>query len=367
MEKTMLKINYRTLSGGEHSPWLQTSTLDEFIWGGAYELMFASDDGSHGLPFRFTQDEKVTLIVNDNNKGNTHGMHTIVQRLTYVEHATCDLVTYTRTRRDSNGNHLWSEWSVLDGATTSMLQDGSVTAQKLSTDVREKVDNALRPLFIAAGAEYNDSGADKTKTAPWGETVTHKAGHYYLNGLGDITEEQMMEIYNCKEAINSIILATSCDRLFQDSKSPRTFFRGYIGNRIFEGKTIGGYYILGGQIETVYFTPGNSTYYPNISKGEGFFYRCCKLKAVSVFKTSITSVFYQCESLEHIKVYISKSFNLSGSPIISKESILFIINNAMPTSAIAITLHTDAYNRLKDDNDIVLALQSQPLVSLVSA
>ena len=55
---------------------------------------------------------------------------------------------------------------------------------------------ALRALFVAAGAEYNGSGADKTKTAPWGESVTHKAGHYYLNGLGDITEEQMVKIYN---------------------------------------------------------------------------------------------------------------------------------------------------------------------------
>ena len=71
----------------------------------------------------------------------------------------------------------------------------AITAQKLAADVRTKVENPLRPLYIAAGAEYNDSGVDKTKTAPWGETVTHKAGHYYLNGLGDITEEQMEVIF----------------------------------------------------------------------------------------------------------------------------------------------------------------------------
>ena len=353
-------------SGSGWEPWgkLQqniavghVTSLDTYIDNGMYSGVYSNGNAIETF---------VMIVINNYDVAGANGS---IRSISQFKYALNIDGTFSYRSRSGQGNSgiSWGQWTDLNGATTAMLQDGAVTAQKLSADVREKVNNPLRPLYIAAGAEYNDTGADKTKSAPWGETITHKAGHYYLNGLGDITEEQMMEIYNCKEAINSIILATSCDRLFQDSKSPRTFFRGYIGNRIFEGKTIGGYYILGGQIETVYFTPGNSTYYPNISKGEGFFYRCCKLKAVSVFKTSITSVFYQCESLEHIKVYISKSFNLSGSPIISKESILFIINNAMPTSAIAITLHTDAYNRLKDDNDIVLALQSQPLVSLVSA
>ena len=44
-----------------------------------------------------------------------------------------------------------------------------------------------------------------------------------------------------------------------------------------------------------------------------------------------------------------------------------MINEANPTSAITITLHSDAYARLADDADIVAALEAQPLVSLVSA
>ena len=68
-----------------------------------------------------------------------------------------------------------------------------------------KEKNALRPLFIAIGAVYNDTGADivDAYNAPWGtvngvlEKITHKAGCYYFNGLGDITEEEMMNIYKC--------------------------------------------------------------------------------------------------------------------------------------------------------------------------
>lgn len=68
--------------------------------------------------------------------------------------------------------------------------------QALANGIANAPNLALRALFVAAGAEYNDSGTDKTNTTPWGETVTHKAGHYYLNGLGDITEGQMTRIYN---------------------------------------------------------------------------------------------------------------------------------------------------------------------------
>lgn len=375
MEKTMLKINYRTLSGGEHSPWLQTSTLDEIVWGGAYELMFASDDGSHGLPFRFTQDEKVTLIVNDNNKGNTHGMHTIVQRLTYVEHATCDLVTYTRTRCCCKGTNAWGEWSVLDGATTSMLQDGSVTAHKLSTDVREKVDNPLRPLFIAAGAEYNDTGADKTKTAPWGETVTHKAGHYYLNGLGDITEEQMMEIYNEKDSIAKLWQGGFANY----SDSIRTFFP-IAKKRLYDYKASVNVDFAKGlpNLETIVF----NTYSNNsndlssmfkIDRAIRLFAECLKLKYVGYVNVADTLLggvigFQNCSSLEYVNIVNLKlPLSLEYSPLISKQSILQMIFNASPTSAIIITLHPDAYTRLADDADVIAALETQPLVSLVSA
>ena len=64
---------------------------------------------------------------------------------------------------------------------------------------------------------------------------------------------------------------------------------------------------------------------------------------------------------------LSNSLSFSDSPDIAKESILYVINNAVPSIAISITLHADAYARLKEDSDIITALEAQPLVSLVSA
>ena len=113
--------------------------------------------------------------------------------------------TFSYKTRTGQGNTgiAWGDWVDLGAATTADIQDNSITAQKLAADVRTKVDNPLRPLYIAAGAEYNDSGADKSKTTLWGETVTHKAEHYYLNGLGDIIEAEMIAIYNAGRITNN--------------------------------------------------------------------------------------------------------------------------------------------------------------------
>ena len=58
---------------------------------------------------------------------------------------------------------------------------------------------------------------------------------------------------------------------------------------------------------------------------------------------------------------------MSDCKNISKNSVLYMLNNAVPASAITITLHPDAYTRLADDAEIIAALEAQPLVSLVSA
>ena len=58
--------------------------------------------------------------------------------------------------------------------------------------------------YETAGAEWNGTGADIIKTTPWADladddadkTVVHKAGYWYLNGLGDITTDEMKVIFN---------------------------------------------------------------------------------------------------------------------------------------------------------------------------
>ena len=214
---------------------------------------------------------------------------------------------------------------------------------------------ALRALFVAAGAEYNDTDNNIVKTAPWGDKVEHLPGHYYLNGLGDITEEQMMEIYNAPhgalyaEAYSGLNIRTSIYK--------RTIGYGSImASGAFSASKIE---VFGARVENLF-----------VSDATSMFSQCAKLKyCIPIIKSKKTSgAFSQCPSLIMAKIHdLAVATSFAHSTQISKDSILFSIQNAAPTSAITITLHADAYARLKDDADIVAALTAQPLVTLVSA
>ena len=241
---------------------------------------------------------------------------------------------------------------------------------------------ALRALFIAAGALYNDTNAPIARTAPWGEKVQHLAGHYYLNGLGDITEEQMLAIYNFKgwEA-----LARS-RRGLQQADLPRTlllsinqvqfteFFNNFTPELLFYNST---------KLEVLPFVNSttNSTHLPFYvnSSGTSMSYFCAyctnlryigsiSVGYISNFGTGSAAAFYECRKLEYIYLYrLKSSITLEWSPLLHKDSLLYTIQNAIPTIAITITLHPDAYARLAEDSEIITALEAQPLVTLVSA
>lgn len=344
----------------------QVTSLNVFTGNGMYSGVYT--DGSTFF------ETFVMVVINNYAVAGANGK---VRSVSQFKYALALDGTFSYKSRSGQGNTgiSWGEWSDLNGATTAMLQDGAVTAQKLSADVREKVNNPLRPLFIAAGAEYNDTGVDKTKTAPWGETVTHKAGHYYLNGLGDITEEQMMEIYNYKDAIYRLGLS----RAYEDSK-----FRTVIGifnyDSISSIPTMSYSSFLGNDsLET--FLLHNAISFDKTSNTQRLkmpyelnhsFYGCKKLVCIHPLDVNSTTkfinVFYNCLELKEVRFYGTKAdLSLLHSSKISKKSIMNIVENATPSSAITITLHPDAYARLADDADIVSALEAQPLVSLVSA
>lgn len=285
----------------------------------------------------------------------------------------------TRTKHDG----VWGEWSsvgagVIDDEIKSdspnPVQNKAV-AQAFADAVEQGRKLALRSLFIATGAEYNDTEADISKTAPWGETVTHKAGHYYLNGLGDITEEEMAEIYNNKEAVYKLNLP----RAYEHSTF-RTVLGVYNSHSISSLLSMSYSSFAGNKdLETILWF--NKINYDSTIEIERVlipttlshtFSNCNKIKCIHPLNvkntTSFTNVFSGCENLIEVRLYALKAnVDFKDSISISKNSILCIINNASTSSAITLTLHPDAYARLADDADIVTALEAQPLVSLVSA
>ena len=75
-----------------------------------------------------------------------------------------------------------------------------------------------------------------------------------------------------------------------------------------------------------------------------------------------------CSSLRYVNIRnLSTSLSLIASALLSKDSLLYMIENESATEAITITLHSYAYQRLAEDTDSIEALNNHPLVSLASA
>ncbi len=114
MEQKSLINAYRCVHAGERPK--QLTSLEEFIWNGAYTITLLVDDKSLGLPFDFDGEEIVHLVVKDQTRNaNNQNDRVVVQTLTRVNRQTGHVLTYTRTRRYENGEHKWSEWGDISG------------------------------------------------------------------------------------------------------------------------------------------------------------------------------------------------------------------------------------------------------------
>ena len=99
------------------------------------------------------------------------------------------------------------------------------------------------------------------------------------------------------------------------------------------------------------------------------FHNCCSLVSVPLLDTSkvtnVSSMFNNCFSLKTSDISgLTKELSLSSSALLSKESLLYIIENEASTAAIAITLNSYAKTRLSTDADIVAALANHPNITL---
>lgn len=136
MSKKILSNGYRSLLAGEKSPWKQFTSLDEFIWDGVYSIRLVHDDGSLALPFQFQENDIVNLVVKDQiTESNLQNSRIIVQTLTQVDRLTGHVYTYTRTRRFSNGGHLWGQWVAIGGEESTGIVEQAATQANIQPNV----------------------------------------------------------------------------------------------------------------------------------------------------------------------------------------------------------------------------------------
>lgn len=231
--------------------------------------------------------------------------------------------------------------------------------------------------YVAAGAEYNDTGADIIKTTPWADfadddadkTVVHKAGYWYLNGLGDITTEQMRDIYNTTISFG---ISPNMEEALRDAPVRTNFFlshrAGYQVSTIYA--TFFGSSVEVAKVCFISDSPNMYLYVRDIGytamSNRNLKHFIGKINTSNTTRTS--SGFNKTTSLKTIQIINLKlDIDFSYSPLLTSKSILYMIQNEAATSAITITLHADAYARAMANADIVAALQAHPNVSLASA
>jgi surface protein len=107
----------------------------------------------------------------------------------------------------------------------------------------------------------------------------------------------------------------------------------------------------------------------NVTSMSSMFYYCYSLISIPLLDTinvtSMNSMFNNCQSLTHANIKNAKfAYQLNQSSLLSKESLIYLINNEAATSARTIKLASYAYTRLAEDADVVAALANHPNISI---
>lgn len=216
--------------------------------------------------------------------------------------------------------------------------------------------------YEAAGAVWNGTGKDINRIGRMtGDTIVHKSGYWYLNELGDISNEEMRKILiqgrnsdclNCQTASVSTSLPLRTN-LFPTSQP--------ISIRWLNVEVV----VLFGNPEVLdYTTSSYMSSYRAIYTNQSV----CR-KILTIIDSNVFSIekAYTMKRLEFFKLKNMALSQYIDSPYFREDCILYMIQNEAATSPITITLHADAYARAMANADILAALEAHPNVSLASA
>lgn len=219
-------------------------------------------------------------------------------------------------------------------------------------------DSSLRDLYISAGAVYNE-----------------RTGFYELNGLTDITEEQMRIIY---EKTWGWWIALPTLNGFGDS-SARTNIPCPDYKRLHSQTNcnFSSTFAVTGNVDNLEVLNFNPIRHPDRD------FTKLSIRAMNWMCQSNTKPLTIMGNLDVGNVPDNNSLNIGGniktitiknlsknikfynSNVLSKESVLYMINNSAATSAITIGLQQAVYDAMKDDADIIAALAEKTNITLI--
>lgn len=216
-------------------------------------------------------------------------------------------------------------------------------------------DSSLRDLYISAGAKYNEA-----------------TGFYELNGLTDITEEQMRVIYEKTwgwwlhlPSLNGF--GTALPRT--NIPCPDYKIIAYASNI-----SLNSIFSVSGNDDNLEVVNLRALYTPTIFDEikiidfNWAFQGDKKIKEVQGILNVKEARHDQSigGNIETINIKgLKVNIRFYNSQRLSKESVLYMINHSEATSAITIGLNKAVYNGMKDDADIIAALAEKTNITLI--
>lgn len=216
-------------------------------------------------------------------------------------------------------------------------------------------DSSLRDLYISAGAVYNEA-----------------TGYYELNGLTDITEEQMRVIY--EKTWGWWLHLPSLNGF--GSALPRTNIPcpDYKIIEYASKISIHSIFAVSGNDDNLEVVNLRALYTPTafdeikIVDFNWAFQGDKKIREVQgiINVKEARSNLSIGGNIETINIKgLKVSIRFYGSQRLSKESVLYMINNSEATTAITIGLQQAVYDVMKDDADIIAALAEKTNITLI--
>lgn len=182
-----------------------------------------------------------------------------------------------------------------------------------------------------------------------------------LNGINDLTTEEIRAIYAERFVGNNHSIMSNW---WASTQQRTNMCRATNGS----ASSIANAFIHSKTIEAA--TLGTAAFY----SWKSVFQNCSALRSIVgelnwKYMTASShidaNVFKGCTSLEEVRIKdLKQSVSFADSPRLSEASVLFMIQNASPTSAITITLDEGVRDNLYDDPEIEAALAAHPLVTL---
>lgn len=194
-------------------------------------------------------------------------------------------------------------------------------------------------------------------------------GCYSLTTIPMLDTSNVTNMMDMFDACNSL---TSIPEL--DTSSVTTMLRMFYGcNSLkvipqMDTSNVENMYLMFGSCLSLTTIPMLDT--SKVTTMSAMFQQCYSLKAIPQLDTSKVAevdntMFNNCNSLTHLELKNAKlAYNLQSSNLLSKSSLLYLINNEAATSAITINLASYAYDRWATDADVVAALANHPNISI---